>query len=154
MSSWMLKCAERLTPLVELLHQHLLTREVNWSDDTTLKMVEVKRDNCYMWVHGCGGDSPEPGLPPAIVLYDYQDGHDAAGPVGFLSGYDGYLQADGYAGYTQTGAKVVGCMAHARRKFMGAKVPQPQGKVGRADWALTHIQKLYRLQLSFCCPDY
>ena len=37
-------------------------------------------------------------------------------------------------------------MAHARRKFMEAKVAQPKGKVGRADWALRHIQKLYRLE--------
>jgi transposase len=147
MSSWMLKCAEKLLPLYKLLHQHLLTREVIWSDDTTLKVVEVQdKKKCYMWVYGCGSDSPEPGHQPAIVLYDYQDGHGAAGPVGFTNGYEGYLQADGYAGYTKTGATVVGCMAHARRKFMEAKVAQPKGKVGRADWALNHIQKLYRLE--------
>nr|ULG19931.1 transposase [Yersinia frederiksenii] len=99
-----------------------------------------------MWVYGCGGDSPDPARPPNIVLYDYQDGHGEACPVGFLSGYEGYLQADGYAGYTKTAATVAGCMAHARRKFMEAKVAQPREKVGRADWALTHIQKLYRLE--------
>ena len=147
MSSWMVKCAERLLPLYELLHQHLLTRDVIWSDDTTLKVVEVQdKKTCYMWVYGSGGDSPEPGHQPAIVLYDYQDGRGEACPVGFLAGYAGYLQADGYAGYTKTAATVVGCMAHARRKFMEAKVAQPKGKVGRADWALRHIQKLYRLE--------
>jgi len=44
MSSWMMKRVERLAPRVELLHQQLLTREVLWSNDTTLKVVEVKKD--------------------------------------------------------------------------------------------------------------
>lgn len=43
-------------------------------------------------------------------------------------------------------AEVVGCLAHARRKFMDAKVAQPEGKIGRADQALTYIQKLYRIE--------
>lgn len=146
MSSWMLKCAERLTPLYDQLHQQLLTREVIWSDDTTMKVVETKRDNCYMWVYGCGGDTPEEGKPPNIVLYDYQDGRNAENPVCYLQGYGGYLQVDGYAGYGKTDAIVAGCMAHARRKFMEAKVAQPKGKMGRADWALSHIQKLYRVE--------
>lgn len=145
MSNWMLKCAERLVPLYDLLHQELLTREVIWSDDTTLKVVEVQRSKCHMWVYGCGGDSPVPGQPPGIVLYDYQDSREEICPVEFLRGYEGYLQADGYAGYTKTTAKVVGCMAHARRKFMEAKVAQPEGKIGRADLALNYIQKLYRI---------
>jgi hypothetical protein len=34
-----------------------------------------------------------------------------------LSGYNGYLQVDGYAAYEQTEATLVGCWAHARRKF-------------------------------------
>lgn len=146
MSNWMLKCAERLVPLYDLLHQELLTREVIWSDDTTMKVVEAQRSKCHMWVYGCGGDSPVPGQPPGIVLYDYQDSREETCPVEFLRGYEGYLQADGYAGYMKTTAEVVGCLAHARRKFMEAKVAQPEGKIGRADLALNYIQKLYRIE--------
>lgn len=145
-SSWMLKCAALLARLYELLHQQLLTREVIWSDDTTLKVVETKKNKCYMWVYGCGGDSPVAGQPPNIVLYDYQDGRGEACPGEFLHGYHGWLQADGYAGYSKTTARVAGCMAHARRKFMDVKVAQPKGKTRRADLALSQIQKLYRLE--------
>jgi len=99
-----------------------------------------------MWVYGGGGDSPEPGQPPNIVLYDYQEGYGEACPIGLLAGYKGYLQANGYASYTKTAETVEGCMAHPRCKFMEAKVAQPKGKVGHADWALTHIQKLYCLE--------
>ena len=37
-------------------------------------------------------------------------------------------------------------MAHARRKFIDAQKIQPKGKVGRADWAIAHIKKLYVIE--------
>lgn len=53
---------------------------------------------------------------------------------------------DGYAGYHHTQAILVGCWAHARRKFTEAKTAQGKKASGKADWALNHIQKLYRLE--------
>ncbi|MBF0517498.1 MAG: transposase [Nitrospirae bacterium] len=47
----------------------------------------------------------------------------------FLSGYEGYVQTDGYAGYDYLesieGIVHVGCWAHARRKFVEAIEAQP-----------------------------
>jgi transposase len=62
--------------------------------------------------------------------------------------YTGYLQVDGYAGYHQSHATLVVCMAHLRRKFTEAQKAQSQNskKIGKADWALNHIQKLYRIE--------
>ena len=37
-------------------------------------------------------------------------------------------------------------MAHARRKFVETQRAQAKGKTGRADWAVLHIQKLYRIE--------
>jgi hypothetical protein len=42
---------------------------------------------------------------------------------------------------------LVGCWAHARRKFKEAEISQPQGKTGKANMALNYIQKLYRLEI-------
>jgi hypothetical protein len=53
---------------------------------------------------------------------------------------------DGYQGYEQTQATLVGCWAHARRKFMEAKKGAGSKGSGKADWALNHIQKLYRVE--------
>lgn len=75
-----------------------------------------------------------------IVIYDYQPSRAAACPKEYLKGYSGYLQVDGYAAYDSLG------MAHVRRKFVDAQKVQPKGKVGRADWAVAHIQKLYHLE--------
>lgn len=147
MSQWMLRSADLLTPVWRLLHEHLLQQAVIWADETTLKVVEVdNRSKSYMWVYGSGGDQPAEGGPRNIVLYEYQRSREHRHPASFLNGYQGYLQVDGYAGYEKTEATLAGCLAHARRKFKEAQVAQPKGKTGKADWALNHIQKLYRIE--------
>ena len=59
----------------------------------------------------------EPARHPNIVLYDYQPSRSGSCVRDYLIDYTGYLQLDGYTGYEQTGATLVGCFAHARRKF-------------------------------------
>jgi len=76
------------------------------------------------------------------VLYDYQ----VSCAVNYLEGFDGYLQADGYAGYEQVDATLIGCMAHARRKFVEAQTAEPKNKSGRANLAINKIAKLYRIE--------
>jgi len=68
--------------------------------------------------------------------------------IDFLQGHSGYLQVDGYQGYAATDATLVGCWAHARRKFKEADIVQGKGKpkAGKATWAMAHIQKLYRIE--------
>ena len=62
--------------------------------------------------------------------------------------YDGYLQTDGYKAYAGlTKIEHLGCLAHARRKFMDAKKLQGKGKTGKADAVLAKIQKIYALEM-------
>ena len=53
---------------------------------------------------------------------------------------------DGYVGYEKTQTTLVGCWAHAWRKFTEAKTAQGKEPSGTADWLLNHIQKLYRIE--------
>ena len=103
-----------------------------------------------MWLYATGADSPQATITgsaiPNIVLYDYHNSRAGRCAVDFLDGYSGYLQVDGYQGYEQTQATLVGCWAHARRKFMEAKKGAGSKGSGKADWALNHIQKLYRVE--------
>jgi hypothetical protein len=46
----------------------------------------------------------------------------------------------------QPGVERLACMAHARRRFVEAQKVQPKGKIGRADIALTMINKLYGIE--------
>lgn len=158
MADWMMKSAALFKPLYDLLHQHLLTQDVIHADETTLKVINDERVKSYMWVYCAGADgvSREPryqGLRN-IALYDYQDGSRAGTCVSrFLATeqtvFNGYLQVDGYAAYQQASNKLVGCWAHARRKFKEALVAQGKpkaGKVSKADMALSMIAKLYRIE--------
>lgn len=146
MAEWIIKTAKLLEPLYERLHQVLLKQPVIQADETTLKVVKEDKSTCYMWLYCCGADSPEQNTSPNIVLYDYQNNRSGRCAINFLEEYAGYLQVDGYQGYEQTNATLVGCWAHARRKFKEAEVAQVKGKTGKANWALNHIQKLYRIE--------
>ncbi len=147
MSNWIMRSADVLERLLQRLKITLLTQAAIHADETPVTVLQDEKINNYMWVYCSGRDSPDPNSPANnIVIYDYQPSRAAACPKAFLDGYKGYLQVDGYAAYDSTGATLAGCMAHARRKFIDAQKVQPKGKVGRADWAVTHIQKLYRVE--------
>ena len=70
----------------------------------------------------CGARRGAPGQP--VILFDYAPTRAASVPMRVLADYKGFLQADGYAGYNKPGRRdgvvQVGCLAHARRKFVHA----------------------------------
>jgi transposase len=150
MSRWLITCADKLKPLLALMKTTLLQQPALWADETTVNVLDVDKSTCYMWVYGCG---LEASTGPKLVLFDYQDGRGGQHPINFLAGYAGYLQVDGYAGYEKTDATLVGCWAHARRKFVEAQQAQGKGKAGKADWAMNHIQKLYALESKLKSKD-
>ncbi|BCD99865.1 IS66 family transposase [Marinagarivorans cellulosilyticus] len=147
LANWMIRCADVCKPIVKHLKDTLLEQSVIHADETPLKVINDDKQKSYMWVYCTGSDSPETSSPHKnIVLYDYHPSRAASCPKSFLGDYSGYLQVDGYAGYHNLKVELVGCMAHARRKFIEAQRAQPKGKTGRADWAVLHIQKLYRIE--------
>ena len=124
-----------------------MQQNVIQADETTLKVINEDKAKCYMWLYCTGSDAPVQSSLPNIVLFNYQSGRAGQCAVDYLDGYSGYLQVDGYAGYEKTNATLVGCWAHARRKFKEAEIAQAKGKTGKANIALSHIQKLYRLEI-------
>lgn len=149
MADWMMKSSELFKPLYAGLQEILLQQSVIQADETTLKVISEDKVKSYMWLYCTGTDSPSSiSTTPNIVLFDYQSGRAGQCAVDYLSGFDGYLQVDGYVGYEKTAATLVGCWAHARRKFIEAQTAQPKGKTGKADMALSMIQKLYRIEVS------
>ncbi|KAA8675615.1 IS66 family transposase [Vibrio gigantis] len=150
MSQWILRCADKVEPLIALLKESLLAQDVLFADETTLTVLDDERKKSYIWLYGCGPDRGGNAKSPGIVLFDYQEGsrgHHC--PEWYLSNYTGYLHVDGYKAYEKTEAKLVGCWAHARRKFIEAEQSQPkgkQGKGGKIQWAVNWFQKLYRVE--------
>ena len=150
MSNWILKATEDyLTPVYEQLHKELLTRDVLHADETTLQVLhepgKKPQSDSYMWLYRTSGDTDKP-----IVLYEYQPGRGAKHPKEFLAGYTGYLHTDGYAGYHDLGEDitVVGCWAHARRKFDEAVKSLPKGKAkgSSASQGLTYCNLLFGIE--------
>ena len=150
MSNWILKATEDyLAPVYEQLHKELLTRDVLHADETTLQVLhepgKKPQSDSYMWLYRTSGDTDKP-----IVLYEYQPGRGAKHPKEFLAGYKGYLHTDGYAGYHDLGEDitVVGCWAHARRKFDEAVKSLPKGKAkgSSASQGLTYCNLLFGIE--------
>jgi transposase len=120
MSNWLLKATEDwLEPIYDALHEMLCGyHEVLHADETTLQVLrepgKTAQSKSYIWLYRTSGDTQHP-----IVLYDYQPDRRAKHPVEFLKNFSGYLHADGYDGYHRLpeNITVVGCFAHARRKF-------------------------------------
>lgn len=146
MADWIIKCSSLFKPLAKRLKGIQLRQSVIQADETTLKVINEDKSTCYMWLYCTGTDSPGDSPIPNIVLYNYHNNRSGRCAVDYLGDYSGYLQVDGYQGYEQTQATLVGCWAHARRKFKEAEVVQSTGKSGKANWALNHIQKLYRIE--------
>ena len=150
MSNWILKATEDyLAPVYEQLHKELLTRDVLHADETTLQVLhepgKKPQSDSYMWLYRTSGDTAKP-----IVLYEYQPGRGAKHPKEFLAGYKGYLHTDGYAGYHDLGGDitVVGCWAHARRKFDEAVKSLPKGKAkgSSASQGLAYCNLLFEIE--------
>ena len=132
MSNWLIKATEDwLEPVYNLLHKQLLGRELLLADETEFQVLKEPgrsaQQKSYLWVYRTGND----GLPP-IVLSEYQPGRGREHPKKFLSNYSGYLHTDGWEAYHKLPeVTIVGCWAHARRKFDEAlKTLAPKDREG------------------------
>jgi transposase len=122
MSNWLIRCAEEwLVPVYDELKKKLLTHQVLHADETTLQVLRepgrTAQTKSYMWVYRTSGDAKHP-----IVLLEYQPGRGTQYPKAYLDGWSGYLHTDGWDAYHKLpgGIVIVGCWAHARRKFDAA----------------------------------
>ena len=119
MANWLIRATnDWLTPIYSRLKELLLEHQVLHGDETVLQVLhedgKSTTSKSYMWLYrtGCG-------VKRQIVIFEYQPDRKAIHPVEFLDKFEGYLHADGYAGYHNLKKEitVVGCWSHARRKF-------------------------------------
>lgn len=142
LSNWVIGCAYKLEPLVALLKEEILSSDYICSDETTLNVLKESKQTNYMWVHQSGERERR------SVVYEYNKSRSKEVANAFLEGFSGYHQGDGYAGYNDVHAKKgvtgVGCMAHARRKFMAlVKISNSRGV---AHEIVSLMNELYTLE--------
>lgn len=147
----MIKAGALITPLVNLIADHLRGYDVLQMDETQVQVLKepgkAATSHSFMWVMK-GGPPRQPG-----VIYHYARSRSASVALELLGDYAGYLQTDAYAGYhavvRTTPIIGLGCWAHVRRKFIDAQKALPkaqQSKGNRVQQALAFIAKLYQLE--------
>lgn len=118
---WVIRSAELLKPMINIMHRHIIQHDVAYSDETTVQVLKDPNKGAaskkYMWVFAGG--------PPDKFSFYYHYHHSRAHDVAmnFFEGYKGYIHCDGFPGYDTLAGKspdiiLVGCMYHARRKFV------------------------------------
>jgi transposase len=150
MARWLTEVYGKLTPLLNLMEEDLMSRNVICCDETPLQVLgETNRrpdQMSYMWV-ACSN------IGPPITLFRYYDSRSAKVAREFLADFRGTVVCDGLKSYDSAAKDLsfilAGCMAHIRRKFFTAEKaaikasPKAQAK---ASYAIALIKKLYRIE--------
>lgn len=151
LEGWVRQGLER----IEILYEHLVADIKNKGylqiDETPIRVLESNKKGAthqgYYWVY----HSPIEG----IVLFEYEPSRSGQGVKKLLSGFQGYLQSDGYQVYERlieeeliknrlNEPKIthLACWAHAIRKFEQALSNDKE----RSEVALLWIQELYQVE--------
>lgn len=150
LANWMIKSGELIQPLINLMEDQLFSHPILHCDETSVQVLKEDgkkaQSKSYMWVRA-GGPESQP-----IRLFHYAPSRSGEVASALLAGFKGYVQTDDYAGYNSAcdhdDITQLGCWAHARRKFVEAQKANSgkNKKAGKADVAISLIQKLYSVE--------
>src|SRR5512144_1680775 len=146
LAAWLIRLGCFVQPLINLLRDELLTRDIILADETTLQVLReagrAAQTDSWLWCYRSGHGPP-------IILFEYTETRAGKYPNDYLDGFSGYLLTDGLSAYDQVGAAttrptLVGCWSHARRYFHDLVKARPKSAPpGLADEALTYIGALF-----------
>ncbi len=158
LAAWMIRLGDLIVPLINLMEETQLAYDILAMDETTVQVLKepasssrtsvgqnrfrAAQTKSRMWVRR-GGPPDKP-----VILFNYAPTRSGAVAWQLAQDFKGYLQSDGYSGYTAVGKRNdivhVGCLAHARRKFDEAlKAQKKTGRGGLAAQGLALISKIY-----------
>lgn len=154
LAGWVGKAAFHLRPVIERMASHLKASGKLFMDETTAPVLDPGRGKTktgYLWAlarddRGWGGNDPP------CVIFNYAPGRGGKYAEDFLSGFNGILQVDGYAGYNRLKARnrkggdplvLAHCWSHGRRKLYD--LAEKSGSEIAAQ-GLKQIAALYRIE--------
>lgn len=141
-NGWFQGGSDLLRALYLRLKDVVLESDYIQVDESTIPVIDKekhKASKAYLWmVRSVMHD---------LVFFHYDKGSRAQKVVvDLLKNYQGAVQTDGYQAYSiyeqKKGVLLLGCWAHARRKFTESL---PEDKTG-AEYALAQIAKLYQVE--------
>lgn len=142
LESWVKLGAELIRPLYAV-HRLYVFREIyQMIDESPIKVQDRDTPGAchqgYMWVRYAPLSKS--------ALFEYYKSRSTKGPIDDLTTFTGYIQTDGYPGYTYLaslqGITHLACWAHARRYFDKALGNDNQ----RASHVMELIQLLYAIE--------
>lgn len=139
---WFSQSCELLKPLYDHLRRRVLSTDYIQVDESTLPVIDNEKRRAvkgYLWVIR----NPDNGE----VFFHYDRGsRSEKTAMMLLHGFNGAIQSDGYQVYKRfealDGKLMLGCWAHARRKFDEALAENKK----LATEALLQIQSLYAIE--------
>jgi transposase len=153
LAAWMIRCAELVQPLTDLLLERVRAGQYVLADETPFQVLKEAgrraESTSYLWALRL--EDPE----APVLYYEYAPTRSGEVARTLLQGFTGFLQTDGYVGYDSfedvEGVVHVGCFAHARRKFDAAlrgqgKSSKTRPKSRIADQGLKRINKLFEIE--------
>ena len=141
-NDWFVAVCAKLRPLYERLRVEIMSKDYIQVDESTLPVIDNEKHRAvkgYMWaVRDALGGS---------VYFHYDNGSRGGDTARKLIGsYRGAVQTDGYEVYNAfentPGKRMIGCWAHARRKFVEALEENKK----YASEAIVYIGKLYKIE--------
>ncbi len=145
LADWVGACAAALSPLVALIHAHVMAAARLHGDDTPVPVLARGHTTTgRLWTY-VRDDRPFGGPAPSAALFHYSPDRRGEHPQRHLATYAGILQADAYAGFGDLyhparhpgPVTEAGCWAHGRRKLFKlaqlAKAPLAAEAVRRID---------------------
>ena len=153
MARWLIRLACQLQCVVNLLQEVQLSADYLQGDETRIQVLKEHgmdpTGDKWIWVLR-GGPPDKP-----VVFFHYNKARGGSVAKELLEGFSGrYYQCDGYAGQKMgVGARnvtIVGCMDHARRKFVKAEkalsAKAKKGATAKCTVARSKIDALYRIE--------
>jgi transposase len=144
LAEWVGICGVQLQPLVDALRETLLSEPVLHADETPVPMLspgKKKTHKAYIWAY-----ASTPFSDLNAVIYHFTPGRSGQHARDMFGEWSGKLVCDDYSGYKASfaqGVIEIGCMAHARRKFVELEV---SGKSQIAGQAVEYIRQLYEIE--------
>jgi transposase len=159
MSNWLIKATEDwLEPIYDAFRKMIVTHDIIHADETTLQVLrepgKKAQSNSYMWLYRTSRyDKHGNEVTQPIILYEYTPSRHKKHPKDFLEDFEGHCHTDGYDVYHALPSKIiiVGCVAHARRKWDEAlkSLPEKDRADSNALRGKRYYDKLFELERDF-----
>jgi transposase len=149
MADWVGRSTALLEPLADAIGRIVRQGDALFADDTPVKMLapgSKKTKTARVWAY-VRDERPWAGQSPPCAWYQFTVDRKGEHPEGHLSGYKGWVHADGYSGFNgifgDNKAREMACMAHIRRKFVDVFASQGSSI---AEEAIRRIADLYAVE--------